>query len=753
MSSVQSIPLKALQPSPLNARRTGKAEAVEELAASISAHGLLQGLSVVAVEGGRYQVCAGGRRLAALKLLQKRKAITGEFLVPCTVILAEIAGEASLAENVQRVAMHPLDEVEAFGRLAASGLLEDAIAARFGTGVRHVRQRLALSALSPVLKDAFRLGEVGLEAARAFCLVPEHEAQERVFALMTKPITNAWSVRAYLTQGSVRASDRLARFVGLEAYAEAGGVIRRDLFEEDMVFLDSPDLLQRLASEKLEALKAPLEADGWGWVNVALGATRADAGHAHRLRPDWRQPTPEELETGRALSERAAGIEARLAQDDVDEAVAAELAAELKDVNVQMAALRDGLASWDPEKQKLAGCVITVGHAGEAEVVTGVVTNADQKKINRIDQRRAQEKARADAERRREKERLEAEAVAAAADAGAGDGVSGVPADEAAGAGDDAAGGEPSSDQPPRQSSDGVTVMVLDPAAGTVSVNGVPVAPSGGSVEDIPAGIPPWEDDALPVGAGYTQKTMQELTSARTRALRSLLAGDPAAGLALSVYALGAQLIAREGPVGLSVHAFGCLASQDAEALCQARDALVAGVPSSEAGWFQWCLGQDVDTLLATQAILIASMLDLSHTGAIAAAGRRQAMADTLATRLQLDMTGCWKADEAFFAGLTKAQIMEAIMASPAALALASDGDREAFERQLAGSKRKDELATMAAQALEGTGWLPGPLRTSGLVPVHDDPCFVVTDEGLEALAAREAVEPDVAATIVALAY
>jgi ParB family transcriptional regulator, chromosome partitioning protein len=230
-----------------------KKVAVEELAASIQAHGLLQGLTVVEVEEGRYQVSAGGRRLAALKLLQKRKVIAADFPVPCTVIPVEIAEETSLAENVQRVAMHPLDEVEAFGRLAAAGLLEDAIAARFGTGVRHVRQRLALAALSPLLKTAFRKGELSLDAARAFCLVGEHERQETVFGLMSKPITNAYAVRSYLTQHAVRASDKLARFVGTEDYEAAGGIVRRDLFEDDLVFLDSPDVLNQLAGEKLEA--------------------------------------------------------------------------------------------------------------------------------------------------------------------------------------------------------------------------------------------------------------------------------------------------------------------------------------------------------------------------------------------------------------------------------------------------------------------------------------------------------------------
>jgi ParB-like chromosome segregation protein Spo0J len=247
----------------------------------------LQGLSVVEVGSGNYQVSAGGRRLAALKLLLKCKAIKGDFEFPCQVVPADLAEEASLAENVQRVAMHPLDEVEDFGRLASQGQTGDAIAARFGASVRHVRQRLALSALSPTLKDAFRKGELGLDAARAFCLVPDHDRQDAVFAIMPKPVSNAYAVRPYLTQGAVRASDRLAKFVGLETYEAAGGIVRRDLFEDDLVFLDSPDVLNSLATAKLEELRAPLLAEGWGWVNVNIGSGRGDAGSMHRIRPEW----------------------------------------------------------------------------------------------------------------------------------------------------------------------------------------------------------------------------------------------------------------------------------------------------------------------------------------------------------------------------------------------------------------------------------------------------------------------------------
>ena len=137
----------------------------------------------------------------------------------------------------------------------------------------------------------------------------------------------------------------------------------------------------------------------------------------------------------------------------------------------------------------------------------------------------------------------------------------------------------------------------------------------------------------------------------------------------------------------------------------------------------------------------------LAHTGTTPLCRRKQAVADTLAARLQLDMTRWWNLTSDFFMGLTKAQISAAIMESPAVAALPTDADRAAFEALLAG-KKKDELAMLAVQSLEGSGWLPGVIVTAGLAAGDDEPGFVVTDEGLEALAASEAMGPDVVAAI-----
>jgi ParB/RepB/Spo0J family partition protein len=730
MSHVQMIALKALTPSPLNARRIDKKIAIDELAASILAHGLLQGLSVVAVEGDRYQVSAGGRRLAALKLLLKRKAITGDFEVPCQIVPADIAEEASLAENVQRVAMHPLDEVEAFGRLSAEGQTEDAIAARFGASVRHVRQRLALSALSPVLKSAFRKGELGLEAARAFCLVSEHDRQEAVFAIMPKPVANAYAVRSYLTQGAVRATDRLARFVGIDAYKAAGGIIRRDLFEDDLVFLDSPDILNTLATTKLEALREPLLAEGWGWVNVNIGSGRADGVSMHRIRPEWHTPTQEQIDNANALSEKAKALECGLEADPSNEELTNELAA----VRTSLTELSDSLCYFDPEKQALAGCVISIDFEGHVDTIIGVVAKGDQKKIARIDARRIAEKAKADEARRREKERLEAQADP-----------------------------RPTNETP---LSDGITTIIIDPADSSVTVAGRPVTDGnchddGEQVTDIRADDqpeppqqplsnipafepPPWDEDPpIPVfETDYSQRMMQELTSVRTRALRVALSGDVDTALALAVYALGSHQIAHTGAIGLSVHAFASFVNADDDNLIERREILMAACTNTEPEWFTWCMAQTRDVLLEVQAILIASSMDLSHSATTPHCTRKQSIADTLATRLQVDMRNHWSVNIDYFMGLTKAQIITAIEAAPVNVANTDIKGKAVFAKHLA-SQKKDDLAVIATQALEGTGWLPDVIVTKGLVGVvspdhrnivdhnhiHGDPCFAVTDD------------------------
>ena len=124
------IPLSRLRPSSRNVRQSG-GTAIPELAASIARVGLLQNLTVITSPDEQwFEVVAGRRRLAALKLLVKRHKLAKDHLVPCLLVPDTSARTVSLSENVQREAMTPVDELFAWKALARpAGAAEDTGAA------------------------------------------------------------------------------------------------------------------------------------------------------------------------------------------------------------------------------------------------------------------------------------------------------------------------------------------------------------------------------------------------------------------------------------------------------------------------------------------------------------------------------------------------------------------------------------------------------------------------------------------------
>lgn len=156
-TTIQHIALTKLVPSPANVRKVNSTAGIGELADSIEAHGLIQNLTVrKAGKGQKFEVVAGARRLAALRLLAKEGRIAKDIDIPCNLLAAERDTEISLAENTQREAMHVVDEVLAYQRLVEDGLPADAIAGRFGQSIVTVRQRLKLASLSPAILDEMR---------------------------------------------------------------------------------------------------------------------------------------------------------------------------------------------------------------------------------------------------------------------------------------------------------------------------------------------------------------------------------------------------------------------------------------------------------------------------------------------------------------------------------------------------------------------------------------------------------------------
>jgi ParB family chromosome partitioning protein len=383
------IPLTRLTISQRNMRRTDRKADVDALAASIRSLGLLQNLSVTRSDSDTFAVVAGGRRLAALKALAKQGALPKDFPVPCHILEDAAALESSLAENVQRVAADAMDEVEAFAALMEQGFDVGAIAQRFGVAHRHVEQRLALASLSPKLKAAYRKGDLALEAARAFCIEPYHARQEAVFKALGKPVTHAANVRAHLTHGRMRGTDRLARFVGLDVYEAAGGTLTRDLFLESEIYVDDPALLSRLAKEKLEVFREDLLAKGWGWVNVNLGHGRFDGASSQRIQPTRRQATDDEAAKLAQLDADIEEIENALENADDDDPQW-----EKRDrLEADHQALSEVLTSWDTQEMALAGVVISVEHDGRLYFAYGLVAKADTAKLTKLRRQRDVETA------------------------------------------------------------------------------------------------------------------------------------------------------------------------------------------------------------------------------------------------------------------------------------------------------------------------------------------------------------------------
>ena len=271
MSEIISIPLNKLVRSERNVRKTG-GESIEDLAASILAHGLLHNLTVVeqrnhkGTSSGKYEVVAGGRRYAAPQRLAKEKKLPKSFGVPCKVVEVSAAVEASLAENTIRVAMHPADQFIAFRDLLDSGLGVEEVAARFGVSPLFVRQRLKLARVSPRFIEAYRAGEMQLEQLEALAITDDNAAQGRVWdSTQHEWERSAHNLRRLLTEKQISASDRRARFVGVEAYLAAGGTLERDLFDaEHEGYLTDLALLDQLVAERCETLVADLRAHTTG---------------------------------------------------------------------------------------------------------------------------------------------------------------------------------------------------------------------------------------------------------------------------------------------------------------------------------------------------------------------------------------------------------------------------------------------------------------------------------------------------------
>ncbi|WFU05880.1 ParB/RepB/Spo0J family partition protein (plasmid) [Rhizobium sp. CB3171] len=386
LSAARDIPFNKLVLSQQNVRKIKAGVSIEDLAEDIAHRGLLTSLSVRpeldadGKETGIYRIPAGGCRYRALERLVSQKRLTKTAGVPCIVSRGDtLEVEDSLAKNVQRVSLHPLDQFRAFQALRAQGLGEEEIAARFFISLATVKQRLRLASVSPRLLDFYAEDEITLEQVMAFSITNDHVRQEQVWD------TISWShsrepyyIRRLLTETAIRASDRRAVYVGVDIYEAAGGVVMRDLFEQDQGgWLQDPALLEQLALEKLKAAADAIRgAEGWKWIDVAFDFPYGHTSMLRRSCGKQAEMTEEELARYDAT---------RVEYDklDADYAAASEYseAAEqkLEELGAELDRLNDRPYVFDAEEVAREGVFISIGAGGELKIERGFLRPEDER--------------------------------------------------------------------------------------------------------------------------------------------------------------------------------------------------------------------------------------------------------------------------------------------------------------------------------------------------------------------------------------
>jgi ParB family chromosome partitioning protein len=572
---------------------------------------------------------------------QKRLARTAP--VPCIVRTDGLPEEDSLAENVQRVPLLPLDQFRAFLALREKGKSEEEIAAAFFVSVNVVRQRLRLASVSPKLLDVYAEDGMSLHQLMAFTVNPDHARQTEVWeALQRTPIREPYQIRRMLTESAVRASDKRAQFVGLAEYKAAGGIVLRDLFEaDDGGWLQDPALLDRLVGEKLEREAQAVRAEGWRWVEVA---PEYPYGHTYGLRRLSGKEVPltrKETKARDALKAEFDKIEATYAEA---EEIPEEVDARLGEIETALAAFDERPVAYDPAEVARAGAFVSIDGSGSLRIERGYVRPDDEA------------------------------AVASSGDA----------------------------------ASDGDT----DDDRASLSAKGGSARPPEPSVASVEAVADREEEDegVRPL----SDRLMTELTAHRTLALREVVANDPDTALLAMLHALCLKLFYRFAldsclEVEVKSVLFGAqiegLADMPYATAIDARHGTwAAQLPKDPGDLWDILTGLDGDSRQA----LFAHCVGLTVNATYQPYDRRPkaiAHADRVAEAVQLDMAAAgWRPTVAGYLGrVTKARILEAVREAK--------GEQAA---QLIEDLKKADMAREAERLLEGSGWLPEPLRLRG---------------------------------------
>ena len=660
LSSSRDIPFNKLVLSQSNVRRVKAGVSIEELAESIARRGLIQSLHVRPVldgdgqETGMFEVPAGGRRYRALEMLAKQKRLNKTTPVPCVVSAANagiLIDEVSLAENIERAPLHPLDQFRAFQAMRDKGMTEEAIAAAFFVGVNVVKQRLRLVSVSPNLLDVYADDGMTLEQLMAFSVSHDPARQEQVW----ETVRNSWQkepyhIRRMLTETTVRASDKRAVFVGVDTYEAAGGAILRDLFEsDDGGWLQDVGLLDRLVSEKLTVIADEIATHGWKWVEAAVSIPY---GVAHGLREIVGVPldiSAEEQATRDALQEE---LDRLIAEYEDAEELPDEVDTRLGEIEAAIEALDNRPVRYDPDEIAIAGVFVSIDADGSLSVDRGYVRPEDEQPVETVD-----------------------------------------------------------GDTPDEE---------VDPDTGEIRASAIQRAAI--TIGDQPVQAEDEEDNGI---KPLPDRLITELTAHRTLALRDALATNPHVAMTALLHRLVSDTFLHHAATGcldanvrhifFPAQADELKDSPSAKSVAERHEAWKVDVPADDAALWDWLAALDETSRLALLAHCVSYGVNALYEKPNPYGGSgvsehglkvRLSQADRLARATGMDMVEAgWRPTVGNYLGrVTKARILDAVREGA--------GERAA---QLIEHMKKGDMAKEAERLLADTGWLPEPLRLSGV--------------------------------------
>jgi ParB family transcriptional regulator, chromosome partitioning protein len=678
LSRSRDIPFDRLVLSQANVRRLKCGVSIGELADDITRRTLLQSLNVRAVldddgnDTGKFEVPAGGRRFRALELLVTSKRMAKNQPVPCVIREGGSAEEDSLAENVMRMALHPLDQFRAFMALREQGTSEEEIAARFFVTPSIVKQRLRLASVSEALLDIYADDGMSLDQLMAFSVSSDHARQEHVWANSGfGQHIQPYAIRRMLTEDSADVHDRRAIFVGIADYEAAGGYIMRDLFNrDDGGWMQDPALLDQLVTDKLRGAADDIAAEGWKWVEAGIDLPYGHE-HGHRRITGASKPltATDEVARDTLIEEFDTLTEHYDGSDDLPE----EVDVRLGELETAIDAFINRPTPYDPAEMARAGVFITLDANGKLRIDRGYVRPED------------------------EPER-----------------------DVAAQDGDDPAGDASTSQ------------------TATITIGGQPILPE--PVEE--------KDDVI---RPLPDRLVSELTAERTLALRNALAQAPDTAFIALLHALCQSTFSSHSASGceeiIAKHAYFGNAAPDlrehhcAKAIDERHDAWAALLPRDALELWDVLVKLDgteqIQLLAHCTSITVNALYEPANRynqGQVSAhtVSKRIEFADHIARTIGHDMVADgWKPTVANYLGrVTKPRILEAV--------------RQARGEEMVGlinHLKKGDMAKEAERLLDGTGWLPEPLRllqldddvapTDAPNPAEELPAFLNDDDTL----------------------